>query len=305
MKTLIIATLIFLDIIPQGVPFVSDSEKNLESKVAVQESQHVNDNPPLIDFSPLPFKNDKFYMPIVGARNYEAVDMGTGEILLEKGSDESVMVASLTKLMTARLLLKSGDLDKIVTVKDLNKMRADDSRMWLAVGDKVTYRTLLHGLLINSGSDAALTIANTLYSGGYDEFITKMNEEAKSMGLENTHFDNPVGWDSPKNYSSAGDLQILARVLFRDEDFRKIVSTKSEIVYSENGRPYRLKNTNVLLNGKTVFGVKTGHTLSAGDCLIAHTKVKERDVLFVILGAKDRFTETRNLLKWTEIVYNW
>jgi len=305
MKTLIIATLIFLDIIPQGVPYVSDVQKNLEDKIKVEATSNVVSKIEPLNFSPLPYKNNKFYMPVVGARNYEAVDMGTGEVLLDKGKDESVMVASLTKLMTARLLLKNSDLDKVVKVKDLSKMRADDSRMWLATGDKVTYRTLLHGLLINSGSDAALTIANTLYSGGYDEFIKKMNEEAKSMGLENTHFDNPVGWDSPQNYSSANDLQILARTLLRDEDFAKVVSTKSETVYSEGRRPYKLKNTNILIDGKTVFGVKTGHTLSAGDCLIAYTKVKDRDVLFVILGARDRFTETRNLLKWAKSVYNW
>jgi D-alanyl-D-alanine carboxypeptidase (penicillin-binding protein 5/6) len=305
MKTLIIATLIFLDIIPGGVPYVSDMQRDLESKIKVEEEQVVSSNPPLINFSPLPNKKSNFYAPAVGANAYLAVDMGTSEIILEKGRDESVEVASLTKLMTARLLLKDGNLAKAVTVNDLSKMRVDDSRANLVDGDEIANRDLLKALLINSASDAALTIANSLYSGGYNEFIVKMNEEARALGLKNTNFDNPVGWDSSKNYSSANDLQILARILLKNEEFRKIVSTSTTSFSSEKGYIYPLKNTNVMLDGTTVFGVKTGHTTSAGDCLIALTKVGNRDVLFVILGAGDRFAETRNLLNWTDLVYNW
>ncbi|MDO8507780.1 MAG: hypothetical protein Q7S53_04420 [bacterium] len=305
MKTLIVAALIFLDIIPHGVPFVSDMQKDLENKVKVEKKQITNNNPPLIDFSPLPNKTAKFYTPSVGANDYEAVDMETGEVLLEKNKDSSVEVASLTKLMTARLLLKDGNLAKVVTVNDLSKMRSDDSRANLVIGDEISYRNLLKALLINSASDAAITIANNLYSGGYNEFINKMNEEAKALGLKNTHYDNPVGWDSTRNYASSNDLQILARTLLKNEEFKKIVSTSSASFTSEEGYIYPLKNTNVLLDGTTVFGVKTGHTNGAGDCLIALTKVKGHDVLFVILGAGDRFYETRNLLTWSNLVYNW
>lgn len=305
MKTLIVAALIFLDIIPHGVPFVSDMQKDLENQVKVEEKQITNDNPPLIYFSPLPNKNAKFYSPIVGANDYEAVDMGTGEVMLEKNKDSSVEVASLTKLMTARLLLKDGNLAKVVTVNDLSKMRSDDSRANLVLGDGISYRNLLKALLINSASDAAITIANNLYPGGYNEFINKMNEEVKALGLKNTHYDNPVGWDSTRNYASSNDLQILARTLLQNEEFKKIVSTSSTSFTSDKGYIYPLKNTNVLLDGTTVFGVKTGHTNGAGDCLIALTKVKNHDVLFVILGAGNRFYEARNLLTWSNLVYNW
>lgn len=305
MKTLIIATLIFLDIIPHGIPFVSNMQKSLESNIKVEERQVAQNNPEPINFSPLPNKTAKFYTPTVGANDYEAVDMGTGEVMLEKNKDSSVEVASLTKLMTARLLLKDGNLAKVVTVNDLSKMRSDDSRANLVQGDEISYRNLLKALLINSASDAAITIANNLYSSGYNEFINKMNEEAKTLGLKNTHYDNPVGWDSSKNYSSANDLQILARTLLQNEEFKKIVSISNTSFTSEKGYIYQLRNTNILLDGTTVFGVKTGHTASAGDCLIALTKVKNHDVLFVILGAGDRFYEARNLLKWTDSVYNW
>lgn len=309
MKTIFIATLIFLDIIPSGVPYVSDVQRDLENKVKIEEKTTPNmasqNNTQLIDFSPLPNKTADFYTPIVGANEYLAVDMGTGEVMLEKNKDKAVMIASLTKLMTAKLLLKDGNLAKAVTVNDLSKMRFDDSRANLVIGDEITYRDLLKALLINSASDAALTIANNLYPGGYNEFINKMNEEAKALGLKNTNFDNPVGWDSQKNYSSAQDLQIIARTLLGNEEFKKVVSTPNTSFTSEKGYVYPLKNTNILLDGTTVFGVKTGHTLSAGDCLIALTKAKNRDVLFVILGAEDRFYETRNLLSWANLVYNW
>lgn len=312
MKTIIIVALIFLDIIPSGVPYISDMKKDLGNKIKVQEkttsnvaSQITNDSSQLINFSPLPNKTAAFYTPSVGANKYLAVDMGTGETILEKGKNDPIEVASLTKLMTARLLLKDGNLAKAVTVSDLSKMRTDDSRANLVTGDDITNRDLLKALLIASASDAAITVANNLYPGGYNEFITKMNEEAKTLGLKNTNFDNPVGWDSAKNYSSAYDLQILSRTLLKDEEFRKVVSTPDTSFISEKGYTYPLKNTNVLLDGTTVFGVKTGRTNSAGDCLIALTKVKNRDVLFVILGAGDRFYETRNLLTWTNLVYNW
>ena len=307
MKTLIIAALIFLDIIPHGVPFVSDIQKNLENKIKVETHQVAgNTNQPL-DFSPLPYRNDKYYTLTANANAYMAVDMGTGEILLEKDQDQKLEIASLTKLMTARLLLKDGDLNKTVIVKesDLSKVPAEEAKMWLAAGDKVAYNTLLHGLLINSGADAALTIADNLYPGGYNEFISKMNEEAANLNLKNTHYDNPVGWDSAQNYSTAKDLQILARTLLQDNTFRKIVDTKSETVYSENGRPYNLQNTNELLNSTTVFGVKTGFTDSAGECLIGAGRVKGQDVLTVVLGTGDRFGETKNLLNWADLVYNW
>lgn len=305
MKTLIIAVLIFLDIIPHGIPFISDTQKNLESKVVVEQRQVVNNNPPLIDFSPLPNKKSNFYEPGVGANNYLVIDMGTSEVILEKNKNESVEIASLTKMMTARLLLKDGDLNKTVVVNDLSKVRSDDSKTNFVPGDELAYRDILRALLIDSASDAALTIANNLYPGGYNTFINKMNEEAANLDMKNTHYDNPVGWDSSKNYSSANDLQILARTLLKNEDFKKIVSTANETITSEKGNHYVLTNTNILLDSKTVFGVKTGHTPSAGDCLIALTKVKNRDVLFVILGAGDRFYETRNLLTWTNLVYNW
>jgi len=221
MKTLIIVALIFLDIIPHGVPFVSDMQKDLESNVKVEEKQILNVNPPPIEFSPLPNKKSNFYEPGVGANEYLAVDMGTGEVMLEKNKDKAVMVASLTKLMTARLLLKDGNMAKAVTVNDLSKMRADDSRANLVTGDEISYRNLLEALLINSAADSALTIANNLYPGGYNEFVRKMNEEAKSLGLKNTNFDNPVGWDSSKNYSSSSDMQILTRTLLQNEEFKK------------------------------------------------------------------------------------
>jgi len=308
MKALIIAVLIFIDIIPHGVPYVTDTQKNLESKVKVEErnadsGQSQNDT--LFDFSPLPNKTAEFYNPTVGAKEYLAVDMGTGEIILEKDREKAVEVASLTKLMTARLLLKDGNLAKAVTVNDLSKMRSDDSRANLVLDDEISNRDLLKALLINSASDAAITIANHLYGGGYNEFVNKMNEEAKALGLKNTNFDNPVGWDSDKNYSSAEDLQILARTLLKNEEFARIVATTSTSFTSEKGYVYPLKNTNILLDGATVFGVKTGRTMSAGDCLVALTKVKGRDVLFVILGAGDRFYEAKNLQNWANLGYNW
>src|SRR3990172_200759 len=135
MKSLIIGVLIFLDIIPHGIPFVSDWQKELENRVRVEEKQTgfwtdsgqartgQNDAPKNepFNFSPLPNKTNEFYVPTVGASEYLAVDLGTGEILLEKDKDKPAQIASLTKLMTARLLFKDRNLAKAVTVNDLSK----------------------------------------------------------------------------------------------------------------------------------------------------------------------------------------
>jgi len=280
----------------------------LEDKIKVSDSgkaRMTDTQNEILDFSPLPNKTAQFYNPQVGANEYMAVDMGTGEIVLEKDKDKSVEIASLTKLMTARLLLKDGNLAKNVTVRDLSRMRSEDSRANLVLGDKISNRNLLKALLINSASDAALTIANDLYSGGYNQFIKQMNEEASRLGLKNTHFDSPVGWDSQNNYSTAEDLAMLTRILLKNEEFRKIVDTRSTSFLSEGGYTYTLQNTNILLNDRTVFGVKTGTTLSAGECLIALTKIHNKEVLFVLLGASDRFAQTNSLLSWGNLVYNW
>ncbi len=307
MKTLIIAALIFLDLIPHSIPYVSDIRKGLENKVRVETHQVTDKTNKPPNFSPLPYQNNKYYTLTANAKAYMAIDMGTGETLLQKNQGQKLEIASLTKLMTARLLLQDGDLNKTVMVKarDLNKVPAEEARMWLAVGDKVTYNTLLHGLLINSGADAAVTIADNLYPGGYSEFIAKMNNEAQSMKLDSTHYDNPVGWDSTQNYSTAQDLEILARTLLQNGTFNKVVGTKSETVYSENGRPYNLQNTNELLGIDNIFGVKTGFTNSAGECLITAGKVKGQDVLTIVLDTGDRFGQTKNLLSWADLVYNW
>ena len=125
------------------------------------------------------------------------------------------------------------------------------------------------------------------------------------MKLDSTHYDNPVGWDSTQNYSTAQDLEILARTLLQNGTFNKVVGTKSETVYSENGRPYNLQNTNELLGIDNIFGVKTGFTNSAGECLITAGKVKGQDVLTIVLDTGDRFGQTKNLLGWADSVYNW
>lgn len=304
MKTLVIATLIFLDLFPSGTPFIFSLKSDLEKKLVVDKVE-VAQEVDAPEFSSLPNKGSNFALPPVDARAYLEVDMETSDIMLEKNKDEKLQVASLTKLMTARLLLKDGNLAKTIKVNDLSRMRAEDSRANLVLGDEIAYRDLLYALLINSASDSALTIANSLYPGGYNEFINKMNEEARALGMKNTNFDNPVGWDSPNNYSTANDLQVLARTLLKNAEFKKVVATSGTSFTSEGGYVYPLKNTNVLLDGTTFFGVKTGRTGLAGDCLIALAKVKNREVLYLVLGAGDRFFETRSLLNWTNLVYNW
>jgi D-alanyl-D-alanine carboxypeptidase (penicillin-binding protein 5/6) len=218
-------------------------------------------------------------LPAIPAAAYVVVDGDTGERLASRNADQPRAVASLTKLMTARLVLDAGPLGHTATVPPL-RIAGDESQAGLQPGDHVSRGDLLRAMLVASAGDAARTLAVDV-AGDERSFVHMMNTEAAATGLDATRYANPDGLDDPAQHSSAADVAHLARDLMRDPVFRQIVAADSTTL---NGST--LPATNDLLGAYPgADGIKTGHTGQAGWCLAASATRDGRSIIAVVLGA--------------------
>ena len=225
----------------------------------------------------------------VSAAAYIVTDTLTGEILAEKNADEPRRMASLTKIAAAMTALELLDPDGTVTASEA-AASVEGSRMGLRAGETVTVRTLLYGLLLESGNDAALALAE---AAGYDRFMDAMNALADRLGMADTHFDNPHGLDGDTHWSTARDLSVLAAAAMEDERIRAITAARE---YRAEG--YSLHNHNKLLWSLSgCEGVKTGFTKAAGRCLISSVQRGGRRVIAVTLDAPDDWNDHRTLIE--------
>lgn len=240
--------------------------------------------------------------PQLTAQSYLLYDMSSDKIIYEHDSAVARAPASLTKMMTALLVLEHGNLDALVTVQpeDLPSDMADSSTMGLKAGETISVTDLLWGLLLPSGNDAANVLARQV-SGSVANFVAAMNQRSQELGLKETHFANPHGLDADGHVSSAADLLVITRKLWNYPLFRSIVATSNSEKAGHN-----LVNTNELLttyDGAT--GVKTGTTDNAGECLIASIERDGQTVFIVILGSSDRFTDAKTLYDTFRASYSW
>lgn len=232
-----------------------------------------------------------------------AFDTQTRQTLFQKNIHQRLAPASTTKIMTAIIASEyfaSGDL---LTVPPEAVIKG--SSMGLVAGERLTFRGLLYGLMLNSGNDAAFTVAMN-YPGGYDAFVAKMNERVNEIGLENTHFDNPAGFDSQTQYSSAYDLLQIGKAAIINAKLGRVFSTKETSVTSiDKLQIHDLKNLNKLLNQDGVVGIKTGTTEKAGESFVGLVEKNGHTVLTVMLNSEDRFGETKKLIDWIFENYSW
>ncbi len=239
--------------------------------------------------------------PQIEARAWMLTDLLSGQVLTEKAADSRVEPASLTKLMTAYLVfaaLKDGRLkpDQSLPVSE-RAWRAEGSRMFLDPRRPAKVEELLQGMIVQSGNDASIVLAEAI--GGSEEgFADMMNQMAKRLGMHNTRFVNATGLPHPQHYSTARDLSLLAAALIRDHpQYYRYYSMKE---YTYNGITQPNRNRLLWLD-PNVDGVKTGHTQSAGYCLISSAKRGERRLLAVVLGARSdtgRAVESQRLLNY-------
>ncbi len=242
--------------------------------------------------------------PLLAARAWILIDPRDGTVLASKASDIPRPIASATKLMTAYVALRKLRPKKVLTAPAYRALAAE-SLLGLQAGEQLTVRDLLYGLILESGNDAAVTLA-TGVSGSVPEFVEQMNRQAEKLGLSNTSYANPVGLDAPQNYSSATDLAELATELLANPLFAKIADSGTATIQSGNA-PRQLTSRNTLLaSDPTVDGVKTGQTIGAGYVLVGSATRDGTQLVSVVLGARSeaaRNTETAKLLDYGFSLY--
>jgi len=242
--------------------------------------------------------------PVLAAKAYVLYDYTSNQILVSQNGDERVQPASLTKLMTAYVTfgaIKQGKLSlkqKFTPSAYALRIQEEESRMFLQAGKPVTVEELLHGLIVDSGNDAARVLAEGIANHELAFATDLMNAEAQRLGMKNTHFVNATGLPEDQHYSSAYDLALLAAAVVRDfPEFYSIYSMR-EFQYN-NVKQF---NRNQLLwLDPFVDGMKTGHTESAGFCLVASAKREQHRLISVVLGASSeslRSTESQRLLNY-------
>ncbi len=239
--------------------------------------------------------------PSIAARNWILVDFASGQTLAESQADQKIEPASLTKLMSAYVVfnaLRDGrlKLDEQVLISE-HAWRAEGSRTFVQVGTRVPVDVLVKGMIVQSGNDATIALAERV-GGSEPAFVQMMNSWAQKLGMRGTHFEDSSGLPSPTHYSSARDLATLARAIIRD--FPEYYSIYSMREYTWNN--IRQENRNGLLErDPSVDGLKTGHTDSAGYCLITSAKRQGMRLVSVVLGSssvKDRESGSAALLAY-------
>lgn len=247
-----------------------------------------------------PVKKTDSLAPVIEAQSIYALDLATDTPLVVRDIFSRRPIASIEKLVTAMVILDRHKLDEKVVV---SKKAAEEegSSMGLKRGEEITVENLLNGMLINSGNDAAVALAE-FDSGTEGVFIFKMNEKARGLGLRDTHFSNAKGFDEPDNYSTAYDTMIFSRAALSYPFIRKTVAIKNTVVTSVSGKTkHRLENTNELLENPhwKIVGLKTGKTPGAGQSFVSLLKgPADREILTVMLDSPNRFKETKILIDW-------
>ena len=256
--------------------------------------------------------------PSLKADSYFLIDFDSGEVLAEKNPDKRVEPASITKLMTAYLVDKAisdGDITAGELVKISEKAwRMKGSKMFVEVGKQIPVEELIKGLVIQSGNDASIALAEHI-AGSESAFAGYMNHQAELLGMTNTSFKNATGWPTEGHYSSARDIAMLTRAVIRDYPDTYRIYKEKEYTFND----IRQYNRNRLLwSDDTVDGVKTGHTEAAGYCLVSSALRGEMRLISVVLGASSdkartqdslallnygyRFFETHRLYRGNEIL---
>lgn len=219
------------------------------------------------------------------------IEQESGRVLYEKDAHSRHLIASITKIMTAVVALERGDLRQCYTVtwEDM----AEGSSMYLKPGEEITLEALVYGLMLSSGNDAALAVARCV-SGTVEDFVALMNATAESLGMTDTHFENPNGLDGEEHYSSAADMAVLTAYALENRDFARIVSTDSITL----GERY-LQNHNKLLKSLDgCIGVKTGYTRAAGRTLVSAVRREGMTLICVTLNDGDDWKDHSALMEF-------
>lgn len=249
----------------------------------------------------------------IEAKSALVLDAGTDAVLYSKNSDEKMPIASLTKMMTALVILDNVDLNDTVIISK-KAFDTDGRKDSLAINEKIKAEDLLKIMLIRSNNTAAVSFAEHT-SGSVEEFVKLMNKKVELLGLKNTSFSNPTGFDSEENYSTAYDVAQLFDYALDEPliwEILRIQECKDGLQPAptslDGNIKHNLKNTNLLLGRlENIIGGKTGLTDEAGQCLalVIGDPIDDHRIISVVLNAEDRFLETEKLVGWVFGSYAW
>ena len=287
-KKIISIVAIFLILFVNTIVLADDEEELEYNENEIQEL--------IVESSAIPTEEPK-----INARAAIIYDRTTNEIIWGKNELQKRPMASTTKIMTAIVVLENSNLSDVVTISK-KAAGTGGSRLKISTGDKITINDLLYGLMLRSGNDAAVALAE--YVGGSVEgFASLMNKKAKELGLENTNFVTPHGLDNENHYTTAYELAVLTDYALNNKTFSKIVNTKSTSI-SINGNSRNIYNTNELLGYMYgVDGVKTGFTNGAGRCLVTSCTRDNNHIITVVLGCDTKKQRTSDSTKLIEYAF--
>ncbi|MBV7276781.1 D-alanyl-D-alanine carboxypeptidase [Clostridiaceae bacterium UIB06] len=239
----------------------------------------------------------------VSARCAVALDSKSKVVLYEKNAYELVPMASTTKIMTALVALKYGDLDRKIEISS-KAASIKGSTVGFKKGEKISIKELVYGLMLRSGNDAAIAIAEGI-SGSVEEFAKLMNECAGEIGVVNTHFETPHGLDKDEHYSTAYDLAVVTSKAKTNELFNEIVKSK-DVDGNALGFTRSYHNINkILWQMPEANGVKTGYTGKAGKCLVSSANIQGNDVIVVVLNCTERWKESIKIFEYVNKNYQF
>lgn len=234
--------------------------------------------------------------PFVSAQGVYVADLPSFTPVFQKNADQSLYPASTIKILTALVAYDIYKTDDVITVKQAS---VEGQIMELQAGERISVENLLYGLLVHSANDAAVAIANDY---GWDAFILRMNDKAKSLGMNNSSFTNPTGLDESDQLTTPFDLAIAGRELLRNPYLSKIVATKQITISDADFKIFhQLTNVNRLLGEiPGLGGLKTGYTELAGENLVSFYKTDMHNFLIIIMKSEDRFADTTQIIQWIQ-----
>lgn len=234
----------------------------------------------------------------VSANSAVVMEASTGRVLYQKNAYEKMPMASTTKIMTALVAIENGNLSDMVKIS-ANASGIEGSSIWLSPGETMTLSDLLFGLMLASGNDAAIAIAEHV-GGDVETFVGMMNDKAREIGAYNTHFVNPNGLPAGDHYTTAYDLALISAYAMQNKTFREVVKTQYKTLPWEGHEWDRVvKNKNkILWNYEGGNGIKTGFTKEAGRCLAAAAEREGMQLVSVVLCAPDMFNDCMVLMDY-------
>ncbi len=255
-------------------------------------------------YKPFPYKSAAYTPYQARARSAAVYDLDSASYLYTKNHQQQLPIASITKIVTALVILQNHDPDDIVTIPEGLELPADAERIGIKTGEQFRVDEALRVMLIPSANDMAQALA-IWDAGSLELFATKMNEQARLWSLKNSQFKNPTGLDQDGHYASIEDLVTVAIILLQNDDFRAIIATDRYTATNQAGKRYSLVSTNKLLSYPYIKGLKTGLTIEAGQTLVTLAQKADQQLIGVVLNSPDRFQESKNMLDWAFANHIW